>query len=306
MQDTSQLNELLSANYLLVDLEVRSWSAKRTDKDATNEVINNHAATKDSGKFVKYLFAGADAELTEVNKRAQIIRQFVYSNTLPWSGNVEGAKRGPRLLPATKSIEFLRELNEVKREYDSAVASLAAVWDTRKAAAMAALNTLAKSEDYPDAASIVGLFGVSVNLLPVPSQSDFSRVNVPSALATALGERHAQAAQVHVEVAMGELKERLLKCVQTMATQLGKAGAGEKTRLYDSLVTNLQSMTGLMRSMNVTANPAITELADRIDKELLQQPVEVYRNSKEKAAEVAKSAGEIALAAAVEDIWKVL
>jgi hypothetical protein len=306
MLDTSQLNEALSANYLLVDLEVRSWSAKRTDKDATNEVINNHQATKDSGKFVKYLFAGADAELTEVSKRAQIIRQFVYTNTLPWSGNVEGAKRGPRLLPATKSIEFLRELNEVKREYDQAVAALAAVWDVRKTTAMAALNTLAKGDDYPDAASIVGLFGVSVNLLPVPSQSDFSRVNVPSALATALGERHAQAAQVHVEVAMGELKERLLKCIQTMATQLGKAGAGEKTRLYDSLVTNLQSMTGLMRSMNVTGNSEITALADRIERDLLTQPVEVYRNSKEKALEVGAKAADIALAAAVEDIWKVL
>jgi hypothetical protein len=306
MLDTTQLNEALSANYLLVDLEVRSWSAKRTDKDATNEVINNHQATKDSGKFVKYLFAGADAELTEVNKRAQVIRQFVYTNTLPWSGNVEGAKRGPRLLPATRSIEFLRELNEVKREYDNAVAALAAVWDQRKATAMAALNTLAKSEDYPDAQSIVGLFGVSVNLLPVPSQSDFSRVNVPSALATALGERHAQAAQVHVEVAMGELKERVLKCIQTMATQLNKAGQGEKTRLYDSLVTNLQSMTGLMRSMNVTNNTAITALADRIEQELLAQPVEVFRNSKEKAQEVGAKAADIALAAAVEDIWKVL
>lgn len=306
MQDTSQLNELLSANYLLVDLEVRSWSAKRTDKDATNEVITNHAATKDSGKFIKYLFAGADAELTEVNKRAQLIRQFVYSSTLPWSGNVEGSKRGPRLLPATKSIEFLRELNEVKREYDSSVAALASVWDARKATAMAALNTLAKSEDYPDAASIIGLFGVSVNLLPVPSQADFSRVNVPTALATALGERHAAAAQVHVEVAMGEMKKRILECIQAMATQLGKAGQGEKTRLYDSLVTNLQSMTKLMRSMNVTGNPAIVALADRIDNELLQQPVEVFRNSKERAAEVAVAAQDIALAAAVEDIWKVL
>lgn len=306
MTDTAQLNEALAANYLLVDLEVRSWSAKRTDREATAEVISSHAASSDSGKFVKYLFAGADAELTEVNKRASDIRQFVYMNTLPWSGNVEGAKRGPRLLPATKSIEFLRDLNVIKREYDNAVAGLAAVWDVRKAEAMAKLNTLAKTEDYPDAASIVGLFGVSVNLLPVPSQADFSRVNVPSALAEALGQRHAAAAIVHVDVALGEMRTRTLECIQRMATQLGKAGAGEKTRLYDSLVTNLQSITGLMRSMNVGQKPEINELADRIDQELCAQPVEAFRNSPQKAAEIAAKAVEIATAADVEDLWKAL
>lgn len=306
MLDTAQLNEALAANYMLVDLELRSWSAKRTDKDATNEVINNHAASKDSGKFVKYLFAGADAELTEVGKRASDIRQFVYSRTLPWSGNVDGAKRGPRLLPATQSIEFLRELNVIKKEYDDAVAKLAAVWDVRKAEAMAKLNTLAKTEDYPDSASIVSLFGVSVNLLPVPSQADFARVNVPSALAEALGQRHAQAAIVHVDNALGEMRERTLECIQRMATQLGKAGAGEKTRLYDSLVTNLQSITGLMRSMNVSQKPEITELADRIDNELCSQPVEAFRNSPEKAKEIAAKAVSIAEAADVEAIWKAL
>lgn len=306
MLDTAQLNEALAANYLLVDLEVRSWSAKRTDKDATNEVISNHAASSDSGKFVKYLLAGADLELNEVNKRASDIRQFVYMNTLPWSGNVEGAKRGPRLLPATKSIEFLRDLNVIKKEYDSAVASLAAVWDIRKAEAMAKLNTLAKTEDYPDAASIVGLFGVSVGLLPVPSQSDFSRVNVPSALADALGQRHAQAAIVHVDVALSEMRSRTLECIQRMATQLGKAGAGEKTRLYDSLVTNLQSITSLMRSMNVAQKPEINELADRIEQELCAQPVDTFRNAPEKAKEIAAKAVAIANAADVEDLWKAL
>lgn len=306
MSDTNQLNDLLAANYLLVDIEVRSWSATTTDRDATAEVITNHQASKDSGEFKKHLMAGADAELKAVNTRAQSIRSFVYANTLPWSGNVTGSKRGPRLLCATKSIDFLRELNSVKQEYDTAVAALAGVFDQRKLQAMANLNTLAKVADYPDAAQIKDLFGVSVDLLPVPSQSDFGRINVPAALASALGERHAAAAQTHVEVAMNELKARLLKCVSTMATQLTKAGAGEKTRLHDSMATNLQNMVDLTRSMNVTGNPEINALADRIEQELLAQPVEVYRNDKTKAAEVAVKANNIAQAAAVEDIWKVL
>lgn len=306
MLDSTQLNDALAANYLLVDLELRSWSARSTDKSASDEVITNRGAAAGSGKFIKNLFVGADAELKEVGKKAQLVRQFVYDHSLPWSNNTEGAKRGARLLAATSSIEFLRELNVVKKDYDDAVAVLATVWDARKAQAIINLNGLADANDYPPTDTVVGLFGVTVALNPVPSQNDFQRINVPAPLATALGERHAAAAQVHVDVAMTELRDRLLECVGRMSTQLGKAGAGEKTRLYDSLVTNLQALVGLTRSMNVTGRQEITDLADRIEKELLHQPVEVYRNSAEKAAVVADAAKEIALAAAVEDIWKVL
>lgn len=306
MLDSNQLNDALAANYLLVDLELRSWSARSTDRSASDEVITNRSAAAGSGKFIKNLFVGADAELKEVGKKAQLVRQFVYDHTLPWSNNTEGAKRGARLLAATSSIEFLRELNVVKKDYDDAVAVLETVWDVRKASAIVNLGGLADANDYPPTDTVVGLFGVTVALNPVPSQNDFQRINVPAPLATALGERHAAAAQVHVDVAMSELRERLLECVGRMSTQLGKAGNGEKTRLYDSLVTNLQALVGLTRSMNVTGRQEITDLADRIEKELLHQPVEVYRNSAEKAAVVADAAKDIALAAAVEDIWKVL
>ncbi len=306
MTDTASINEALSANYLLVDLELRSWSGKKTDKLAGEEVTTSKGATKDAAKVTKFLFASADTELKAVNKAGQMVRQFVYANTLPWSSATEGAKRGARLLAATRSFEFLKELQQVKLDYDKAVAALSAVWDNRKTEAIHNLGGLADATDYPDAADVPALFGTTVDLRPVPAQSDFARIAVPTALATALGERHAASATVHVEVAMGDLKERLLECLNRMATQLGKAGKGEKTRLYDSLVTNLQGMVTMCRTMNVTGNVGINELADRIEKELLAKPVETFRNSQTEAAVVADAAQNIAMAAAVEDMWKAL
>lgn len=306
MTDTSSINEALSANYLLVDLELRSWSGKKTDKVAGEEVTASKGATKDGAKVIKFLFAGAAAELLEVQKAGQLVRQFVYSQTLPWSSATEGPKRGARLLPATSSFEFLRELGQVKLAYDNAVAALAAVWDARKAQAITNLGGLADANDYPDAIDVPALFGTTVDLRPVPSQSDFARISVPAPLATALGERHAQSASVHVEVAMADLKDRLLECINRMAVQLGKAGKGEKTRLYDSLTSNLSGMVQMCRTMNVTGNTSINELADRIERELLAKPVEAFRNSQAEAAVVADAAQQIAMAAAVEDMWKVL
>jgi molybdopterin converting factor small subunit len=305
MADAGQLNDALAANYMLVVLEIRSWSGKRTDKDASREVIANKGATKDSGRFVKNLLASADAELVRVHAVAQSIRAFVYSQTLPWSGSSEGAKRGDRLLAATRSFEFLKELNAIKREYDLSVQALVSAWPTRVAEALGNLGALASQDDYPDANAVRQMFGVTVDLRPVPTMADFSRINVPSELADALGQRNVQQEQTKFLNAMDELKERLLKELQRMALQLGKAGAGEKTRLYDSLVTNVQTLVGLLRSMNVSNNAQLSELADKIERQLLSHPVEVFRNSQAKAAEVAAQAQQLAVDAALESLWKI-
>jgi molybdopterin converting factor small subunit len=289
---------------MLVDLQRRSWGGKKTDKSASSDVIAARGASRDSGRFVKNLLAGADAELKAVQQLNNAVGAFVYSRTLPWSGNSDGTKRGDRLIAATQSFTFLKELNNIKREYDAAVQRLMLVWDQRVAEAQANLGGLMdQSDDYPTAADLPERFAVTVDLRPVPHMNDFARVNVPSELAEALGQRHAQMAAEHVANAMDDLKKRLLEQLQRMAAQLAKAGAGEKTRLYDSLVTNLQELVSLTRVMNVNDNPGLKELADKIEVQLLSKSVETYRNSPTTAAAVAVAANTLAVEAAIEGIW---
>lgn len=304
MATATELNDALASNYLLVDLQLRSWSGKKTDRAASDEVIANKGASSDSGRFVKYLFAGADAELKRVQQLGNSIRAFVYSRTLPWSTNSDGAKRGDRLLAAPNSFDFLKELNEIKQEYDGSVSALQAKWAERIVEAAQKLGGLANSDDYPDAADIPSMFSVSVDLRPVPTMSDFNRISVPTALAEALGQRHMQLAEMQVHNALDDLKKRLLEQLERMAVQLSKAGSGEKTRLYDSLVTNLQELVTLARAMNIYGNNELSNLADKIEVALLQHPVEVYRNSADKALIVADAARKLAVDAAIEDVWK--
>jgi hypothetical protein len=104
---------------------------------------------------------------------------------------------------------------------------------------------------------------------------------------------------------MDDLKERLLKELQRVATQLGKAGRKEETRLYDSLVTNMQTLVGLVRTMNVAGNKSLSDLADKIESQLLSRPVAAYKNTPELAAEVAAQAQNLAVEAAMENVWKI-
>jgi hypothetical protein len=149
------------------------------------------------------------------------------------------------------------------------------------------------------------MFGMTIDLLPVPSEQDFSRINLPSAVITALGERHATMLEKQMQDVHTNLKENLLKEIQRMAKQLGKAGAGEKTRLYDSLVGNLQAQVAMLRTMNASGSPELNALADKIEQQLLQTPVEAFRNSPAKAAEVAALAQNLAVEAAMESVWMI-
>lgn len=298
----SNIGDLLSANYMLVDMQLRSWSGKRTDRSASDELIVSKAATKDSGAFVKNLLASAGTELKEVHTMGNALRTFVYNNTLPWSSSA-GAKRGERVLATVKALTFLSDLNAMKKEYDRSVLSLVAVWPARVQEAMTNLGQLANVDDYPSAGHLPAMFSVSVDLKPIPAVGDYSRLNVPAELANALGELHQKNAQVQVQNAMRDLRDRIIEELQRIERQMNKVAVGEKTRLYDSLVTNMQTLVDMAKSMNLTTNPKLDELVAKIEMGVLHQPVAAYKDNQTEAAILASTAKDLALEAAVDEIW---
>lgn len=300
---TDELNDALASNFMLVSLSIRTWSGKRTDRGATDELIQQKQAAKDSGSFVKKLLASADGELRDVHSSAAQLRLYLYANTLPWTLNSEGAKRGERLVATSQAMNFLRDTATLKRDYDAAVLRLQAVWPQRVTEAMANLGSLADAKDYPDAVELPDMFSVTVDVRPMPAVADFSRLSVPAALQEALAQRMAGQMETQMKNAMDDLRERLLSSLGRISSQLEKAGNGEKTKLYDTLVTNCQSLVGLARTMNLSGSEKLNDLADKIESRLLCTPVDAYRNDVATAAAAAEIAKELMSEAEATDVW---
>ena len=300
--EQNELADALASNFLLVDMQLRSWSGKSTDRKASNELITSKNAARDSGTFVKNLLASANGELRAVHTRGNAMRTFVYANSLPWSAS-DGAKRGERLISTKKAIQFLQDLNTYKKDYDDAVLELVNVWPSRVTEAMSNLGALADQDDYPDAQELATLFSVAVDLKPIPAMGDFSRLNVPAELATALGQRHAMAAQVQVSNAMNDLRDRFVEELQRIEKQMSKAAAGEKTRLYETLITNMQLLVDMAKNMNLTGNQALDELVQRIEAKVLSKPIAAYKDNAPLAKQLADDAKELAMAAMDEELW---
>lgn len=305
MPDVNALNEAVAANYLLVDLRIRSWSGKSTDRTASQEVLGTHQARSDGGSFVKNLLAGARDEMKLVHSLGAALRNFVHNRTLPWSSaGDDGRHTGERLLASSQAMVFLTELNGLKKDYDTAVLALQAVWPERVKAAMVNLGTLANADDYPNEADIPSLFSVAVDIRPVPAVSDYARLNVPAALADALGARSAAQAQVQVRNALDDMQGRFVEELTRIHTQLGKHGTGEKTRLYGSLITNMQGLVQIARNMNLNNSPRLSELADKIDAQLLACPIEAYKDDPLRAAAASRAAKELLEEVQLPEVWE--
>lgn len=303
--DVDQINNALASNYILVDVELRQWTGKRKDNVVSGEVLTSKGASKDGGYFTKNLLASAGGELKEIHQRGNTLRHYVYANTLPWSSSTSGAQRGERLLATSLSMNFLSELKTLQTDYEAAVQALTAAWPTRVAEAMRALGTLADATDYPDAHELAELFSVSVDLRPIPAVGDFSRLNVPAALAGALADKHAEQAQSQLDNAMASLRDRIIAELTRINTQMSKHANGEKTRLYDSLIGNMQSLVQMARSMNIGNNAELATLADDIEKKLLKVPVEAYKGNIALAGEAAKAAAALIPIASAASVWGV-
>lgn len=291
---SNEIAEALASNFVLIDLTVRKWSGKSVDRKATEDTLAANHSVSGAGKFIKTAMAGADKELRQCSADFDAVRTYLYQHSLPYSPSA-GINKGPRLVSTAQSMDILKGINQRVATATGAITELLNVYDIRRAEAMSNLGTLANPADYPTGDELRNLFGIHVDVLPVPSTGDFSRTSIPADIATALGDRMAKQQNVVMQAAVTDLRKRILTEVKRIATQLGRYGDGEKTRLYETLTSNIQGLVKLLADSNVSGNEGIDELVKSIKESLCSHDIKQIKQSPALAAEIAKKAEAIAI-----------
>lgn len=286
--DHKELNEALASNYMLLQVAIGTGPSVRTNKVVTEEVI--HAKEAKHGAAKVLLVLDNHPTIKAMKARYAAVRTLQNTLALPWSGK-------ERIISTASTMNVLKELSDVIKEADAYRDSVVAPeWENIKKEVIDGQGKMADEDMLPNKEALKHKYYARVMVRPMPSVSDFSRLNVPAPVADALASRMTKQAEAALGEAVDELNSRLLKEVERMATQLSKQASGVKTKLYDSLVTNIERLVPLLRDMNVRKDPKLDDLANRIEAELLQNRVDVYRNNQTVAAAVAKKAETIASA----------
>jgi hypothetical protein len=280
MDENQNLGTLLASNYLLATLNVRIWSGKKTDKNATQELLADKGAIANAASVVKSLLAGNDAKLKETSAAFTRIRSYFYENSSPWTTSTVGAMKGDRLVSTASSITFLGEFARLKKDADLILTEFLSEYDAAVANAQLSLGSLYDASQYPTKLQVAGLFSANMDLRPVPEAADFDRLtNVPADLATGLKELYERNTQTQMDNALSDVQSRLLSELERMDSQLSKVAAGEKTRLFKSMTGNLKHLVGMARSLNFVGNTEIDEIANTIETHLLQYEVDAYKDN---------------------------
>ena len=305
-ENNVNIGEALANNYMLAKLNVRIWSGRKTDKNATVELLADKGAVANAASVVKQLLAGNDAKLKETAAAYTRIRSFFYEATVPWTTASIGAMKGDRLISTQKSINFLSDFAKLKNDAITILGEFITEYDAAVQASAVSLGALYDPSQYPHKAEIAALFGAEMSLNPLPEATDFDRLtNIPAELATGLKGLYERNMEAQMDNALSDIQKRLLTELERMDTQLSKVVAGEKTRLFKSMVTNLKHLTGMTRSLNFANNPEIEGIADAIEEHLLGYEVDAYKDNAALARASVTNARGVIARINNEEIWRV-
>jgi hypothetical protein len=284
----------LSRKATLVAVNISEWSARKYDKKATEAARARFNASDDAGRFNKLLI---DTErLKEINSIISQARALHHRFTKPWGddgGAVDGKRVSkPRILPNALYAEFAAEFRVLKREFEKAVDAFVQGYPSFVEARRADLQGMFDPADYPD--DIRSKFNIALAILPFPDVADFRSDLDPDVEADI---REEIAAQLN-NASAGVTKESAKSIVETvghMAKKLKeyKSTPGTKTHFWDSLVENVRDMATLLPAFNLTNDPDLARITDRIVKELCVEDADVLRKNDLARAIVQKSADEI-------------
>ena len=261
---------------MLVTLSVSCWPARKQDKKVSAEVEASHNA-KDAGRYNKLLI---DKEhLDPLTSYAGQIRQYHYKMTMPWMDN------GARLLPSKLFAEYSAEMRKMKAEYARLVSTFAQLYSTRLVQeARQRLGTMYDPTDYPDASELYGKFDVELDIMPVPDGADF-RVAVSDSerqrISDEISERVAKRQATAIRDAWSRVREGLDRVLARLTAK--------KVVIHDSLIENLEDLSRILPGLNISDDPRMSEVCDRIIAGLLVDPHRLRNSVSARARVVAEA-----------------
>ena len=240
---------------MLVELNIRQWTARKHDKSVTQEIDAGHGATN-GGRYNKILIDRAALE--PINKAANKLRMYHYSVTLPWGNN------GQRLLPSKIFMEYRQEIQGLKSAFESEVNIFLNNYNQLVGEARARLNTLYNPNDYPLTSELREAFGIDVEFLPVPTAGDF-RVDVATEEHDSLVK---QIEETTTQRQTAATKECFIRVRETLTRVKNQCVPG-KTRITDSLADSVREIAEVMDVLNIAEDLELTRVVDEIRKDLV-------------------------------------
>jgi len=253
---TSSIPSISSAA-MLVELSIGTWTGRKLDKRASQDVTSQNNADKGVANVHKKLL-GDCAELDAVQKFTANARNTHYACTMPWSDT------GLRLLPTTQYFKYTQEMTALQSEYQRLVQNFLDAYSWEISQAQLKLGTLFNPDEYPTTDSLTDKFRFKMNYMPLPDAGDW-RVSIGDETEQALRSQYEGYYAQQLHAAMGDVWRRAHDALTKMSERLDYADDNTRKVFRDSLVSNVHDMIELLGACNVTNDPTMARAQRDLD-----------------------------------------
>lgn len=250
----------IASSAMLCELSISTWTGRKKDKRASEEVTTSNNASAGVANVSKKLLADC-AELVAIQKLTANIRNMHYNMTMPWSDT------GLRLLPTAQYFKYHEVMTAMQNEYDSLVDTFLRDYDNEIINAQLKLGDLFDPFEYPTVDSLRHKFGFRLSYIPLPDAGDF-RIDVGNEATDQIRTEYQSYYSRQLENAMNDVWQRAYDALSRMSERLDYQDNESKKIFRDTLVSNVTDMVELLHVCNVTGDSQMSALANQLDETL--------------------------------------
>ena len=275
----------LTLRAMLADLTISMWSARRHDKTASAEITEAKHAAAHAARVNKLLVP--KGALQPVETAAGEARRTHRYHTLPWDDG------GARILTVEGYWPYLDAMSRAKERFDAAVDEFLACYPEFRAAGQRDLGDLFSPIDYPSPRDLRQRYGFETSILPLPDAADF-RVELGDAHVEEIRADIERRTDERVKQAVADAWSRVHDVTAHMVERLTKFEQdGRGGYFRDTLVSNVRDLASVLGALNLTGDPVLERVRQRLALELGRFDPSELRSSPAARAETKRSAESI-------------
>jgi hypothetical protein len=266
----------------LVNITVGKWAGYKLDRQASEETAKRANAKSGAVKVSKHLI-DQDA-VRKINTIDAQLRNHLKKYSLPWK------ESGDRIMPRRVYQQFLQEHSKLRDEYFAEVDKLVEIYAPERAKARFNLGELFKESDYPEPHALRRKFYVKLEIDPVSEGEKDFRVKMSDKSSTdQIKSEVEQQFKERIDRALAEVWETVDKVVSHFAESM----SDPEKRFTANTLNKLQDLVEKIPVMNITGDPKLNEVADRIADRLSGFTADELRNDAKTRKRAAKEAQQI-------------
>ena len=193
----------IASSAVLIDLSISTWTGRKLDKRASQDVTNQAGAAKGVANVSKKLL-GDCAELDAVQKFAANARNIHYAMTTPWSDLGLRLCTTRAYLGSETRAGYEKEMSGLQQEFFRLVDTFLQAYDWEIQNAQLKLGSLFNPDEYPTVDALRNKFRFRFAAIPVPEAGDW-RLDVGNEAAESLRGQYEKFYSDQLKTAMGDV-----------------------------------------------------------------------------------------------------